>query len=75
MKKFLPLYILFFLVACFAAYSASQQDSAPESGVKAGDTAPDFELQATDGKMKKLSGLKGKKNVLVAFYPKANTMG
>lgn len=75
MKKFIPLYIFFLLVACFGAYSVSQQDNAPAVSIKTGEPAPDFELAATDGKSKKLSSFKGKKNVLVAFYPKANTMG
>jgi peroxiredoxin len=40
--------------------------------LKVGDTAPDFELPAVTGEQKhtvKLSDYKGKKNVLVAFYP------
>ena len=34
-----------------------------------GDTAPDFELDSTSGSKVKLSDFRGKKNVLVAFYP------
>jgi peroxiredoxin len=37
-----------------------------------GDTAPDFELQSVTGKQKgkfKLSDYRGKKNVVLAFYP------
>src|SRR5260370_22631865 len=40
--------------------------------LKVGDTAPDFELPAIAGKEKrkfKLSDFRGKKNVLLAFYP------
>jgi cytochrome oxidase Cu insertion factor (SCO1/SenC/PrrC family) len=53
--------------------------------LKEGDAAPDIELQATnvssifpdkkDGKTFKLSDLKGKKNVVLWFYPKALTGG
>ena len=35
-----------------------------------GDTAPDFELQANDSSLVKLSHFKGKKNVFLCFYPK-----
>jgi hypothetical protein len=53
--------------------------------VKEGDKAPDVELAATgigtvlpdkkDAKTLKLSDLKGKKNVVLWFYPKALTGG
>lgn len=35
--------------------------------------APDFSLENQDGKIVKLSDFKGKKNVVVYFYPKDNT--
>ena len=35
-----------------------------------GDVAPDFELQSNDGSIVKLSSFKGKKNVVLCFYPK-----
>ncbi len=35
-----------------------------------GDMAPDFELQSSDGSVVKLSYFKGKKNVILCFYPK-----
>jgi peroxiredoxin Q/BCP len=34
------------------------------------DEAPDFELQVNDGSMAKLGYFKGKKNVVLCFYPK-----
>lgn len=40
--------------------------------LKVGDVAPDFELPAVTGEEKKkfkLSDYRGKKNVLLAFYP------
>jgi peroxiredoxin len=37
--------------------------------LKAGDMAPDFELEDQNGKKVKLSQYKGKKNVLLAFFP------
>ena len=35
-----------------------------------GDVSPDFELQANDGSVVKLSYFKGKKNIVLCFYPK-----
>lgn len=43
--------------------------------IKVGDQAPDFSLQASDGKTYKLSDYKGKKAVVVAWFPKAFTSG
>lgn len=40
-----------------------------------GDDAPNFELQASDGQTYKLSDFKGKKAVVVAWFPKAFTGG
>ncbi|MGH7254786.1 MAG: peroxiredoxin [Nitrospirales bacterium] len=37
--------------------------------IKVGDTAPDFTLKDQDQKDVKLSDLRGKKNVVLAFYP------
>lgn len=49
------------------------QSPAPE--LKVGDKAPDFSLQASDGKTYKLSDFNGKKAVVVAWFPKAMTQG
>ena len=48
---------------------------AAEPTLKAGDKAPDFSLQASDGKTYKLSDFKGKKAVVLAWFPKAFTGG
>jgi cytochrome oxidase Cu insertion factor (SCO1/SenC/PrrC family) len=42
--------------------------------LKAGDMAPDFALQGSDGKVHKLSEYKGK-TVVLAWFPKAFTGG
>ena len=39
-----------------------------------GDEAPDFTLSSHEGKQVKLSGLRGK-NIVLWFYPKADTPG
>jgi len=41
--------------------------------LEVGDTAPDFELKSHRGKTVRLSDFKGRKNVLIAFYPLAWT--
>ena len=41
--------------------------------LKVGDTAPDFTLKNTDGKEVSLSSFKGKKNVVILFFPLAFT--
>ena len=42
---------------------------------KAGDVAPDFKLPGSDGKTYSLADFKGKKAVVVAWFPKAFTGG
>jgi len=39
------------------------------AGIEVGDIAPDFELEDQNGKKVKLSQYRGKKNVLLAFFP------
>ena len=43
--------------------------------LKVGDKAPDFTLKASDGKTYSLSDFKGKKAVVIAWFPKAFTGG
>ncbi len=43
--------------------------------LKVGDAAPDFQLQGSDGKTYRLADFKGKKPVIVAWFPKAFTGG
>ena len=47
----------------------------PAAELKVGDQAPDFSLVGSDGKTYKLSDYKGKKAVVVAWFPKAFTSG
>jgi len=48
---------------------------APAAELAVGDPAPDFKLQASDGKTYTLSQFKGKKAVVLAWFPKAFTSG
>ena len=57
-----------FLVQAPASASAAEP-------LKVGDKAPDFSLKATDGKMYHLADFKGKKGVVLAWFPKADTPG
>jgi peroxiredoxin Q/BCP len=54
-----------------SAGRAGAADEAP----KVGDKAPDFTMEGTDGKTYKLADFKGKKAVVVAWFPKADTPG
>lgn len=46
-----------------------------EDALKVGDAAPDFKLVGSDGNTYTLSQFKGKKHVVVAWFPKAFTGG
>jgi thioredoxin-dependent peroxiredoxin len=53
----------------------AQQPMVPgQPELKVGDVAPDFTLQASDGKTYSLSQLRGK-TVVLAWFPKAFTAG
>jgi peroxiredoxin Q/BCP len=57
------------------ALIALMGSSAAAAELKVGDMAPDFKLQASDGKTYTLSEFKGKKAVVLAWFPKAFTSG
>jgi peroxiredoxin Q/BCP len=63
------------LMAIGLAAALAVSMKAQTTELKVGDTAPDFSLQASDGKTYKLSDFKGKKAVVVAWFPKAFTQG
>ena len=66
----------FLLAASLAALSLAQNAPAPQhTTLKVGDEAPDFTLPGNDGKPVKLSDFRGKKNVVLAFFPAAFTGG
>ena len=66
----------FLLVAGLSVLSLAQTAPAPSKlQLKVGDEAPDFTLPGTDNKPVKLSDFRGKKNVILAFFPAAFTGG
>jgi thioredoxin-dependent peroxiredoxin len=68
--------VLSALVVGVAALAAQTPPaSAPGPELKVGDPAPDFALEGSDGKTHKLSDFRGKKAVVLAWFPKAFTSG
>jgi peroxiredoxin len=66
----------FLLVAGLAALSMAQAPpAASKLQLKVGDEAPDFTLPDNNNKPVKLSDFRGKKNVILAFFPAAFTGG
>jgi thioredoxin-dependent peroxiredoxin len=61
------------LAAATAAYA--QGEPAPAVELKVGDKAPNFKLQASDGKTYSLADFAGKRAVVVAWFPAAFTKG
>ena len=65
-------------LACTLAPAFAQAPGPPQLTLKEGDMAPDFTISAkmnTSGKEIKLSDFRGKKNVILAFFPAAFTGG
>lgn len=65
---------LVFSVLWLAAFGLAATPSAA-GGLKVGDPAPNFTLPASDGNTYKLSDMKGKQAVVLAWFPKAFTQG
>jgi peroxiredoxin len=61
--------------SALAAVLSAQQITPPKTHLKIGDEAPDFTLPDTEGKPVKLSDFRGKKAVVLAFFPAAFTGG
>ena len=62
--------LLILALLCSASLGTAQAQT-----LKVGDPAPDFALPGTDGKIHRLAEFKGKKWVVVAWFPKAYTRG
>ena len=75
------MYSILFLIVLAAVYQADAFSSMVRSiksnlkMLKVGEIAPDFELKNYQGKSFKLSSFKGKKPVVIFFYPADSTPG
>jgi peroxiredoxin Q/BCP len=58
-----------------ASFTLALAAQTPSVTLKVGDQAPDFALQGSDGKTYSLADYRGKKAVVVAWFPKAFTAG
>ena len=63
------------VLAATATAALLAQANPPKTHLKVGDEAPDFTLPSTTGQPVKLSEFRGKKNVVLAFFPAAFTGG
>ncbi len=63
------------LLVATCALGQTPAQTVTSTTLKVGDVAPDFTLPSTAGKAVKLSEFKGKKNVVLAFFPAAFTGG
>jgi thioredoxin-dependent peroxiredoxin len=54
---------------------ASTGHSSAATGLKVGDVAPDFTLQASNGRTYKASDFRNKQAIVLAWFPKAYTSG
>ena len=63
------------LVVGCAGTAWAQGQPAPAVELKVGDKAPNFKLQASDGKTYNLADFAGKKAVVIAWFPAAFTKG
>ena len=63
------------LLAAGMAAALNAQMNPPKTNLKVGDMAPDFTLTSTTGQKVTLSEFRGKKTVVLAFFPAAFTGG
>jgi peroxiredoxin Q/BCP len=66
---------LSFLLSTVLISTLAAQMQPPKTHLKVGDMAPDFTMPSTAGGKITLSGFRGKKAVVLAFFPAAFTGG
>ncbi|MEN6546569.1 MAG: redoxin domain-containing protein [Armatimonadia bacterium] len=62
-------------VVCLVPVASLRAQQAPQGNLKIGDKAPDFKLQASDGKEYELAQFAGKKAVALCWFPRAGSKG
>lgn len=60
---------------CLAVVAVWENRQVSAADLKVGDQAPAFKLPGSDGKTYELKDFKGKKAVVIAWFPKAFTGG
>ncbi len=63
------------VLGLLTAMGLAAQATPGKTHLKVGDTAPDFTLSSSTGKPISLSDFRGKKTVVLAFFPAAFTGG
>ena len=64
-----------FALGLVATLMAGEMNMSDAADLTVGDEAPAFELTGSDGQTYRLDDFKGKKAVVIAWYPKAFTGG
>ena len=67
--------ILLLVALAWVVPTMGEEPMKQAKGLKAGDTAPSFELMGSDGKTHRLADHIGKRPVIIAWFPKAFTGG
>ncbi len=67
--------MLLLLIVMGLSMAAPAMAQAPAPGLQAGDAAPAFSLPGSDGATYTLADFKGKRAVVLAWFPKAFTGG
>ena len=68
-------FVTFCSALAVVALTCAAVSAQPQGDLKPGDPAPAFTLPSSDGKTYSLADFKGKKTVVLAWFPKAFTGG
>ena len=68
-------FVTFWSALAVFAFACAAVSAQPQGELKPGDSAPAFTLPGSDGKTYSLAEFRGKKTVVLAWFPKAFTGG